>query len=131
MNNKIFIIEDDANILYGLAAQLGAIGFQVETESGGEKTEEIIKKIKIFTPDFVILDLILPRLDGFSLLEAIKSDKEINTSVFIFTNLSDEDSRARGSRLGADYYFIKNDFSIIEFTEKIKNIIKNLAKKGK
>lgn len=125
MNEKIFIIEDDANILYGLAAKFGVSGFQVETDTGAGDITALMRKIKMFKPNFIILDLILPHTDGFFLLEAIKSDKEVDSLNFVFTNLSDEDSRARGMKLGADYYFIKNDFSTGEFVKKVIKIIKN------
>lgn len=125
MDKKIFIIEDDANILYGLAAKFGVSGFQIETDTGAGDITALMRKIKMFKPNFIILDLILPHADGFFLLEAIKSDKEVDSLNFVFTNLSDEDSRARGMKLGADYYFIKNDFSIDEFVKKVIKIIKN------
>jgi DNA-binding response OmpR family regulator len=124
--SRLFIIEDDANILYGLQAQFSVSGFQVKIDPGSGTVEEILNKIKNFNPDFIVLDLILPRVDGFAVLGAIKADKDIAGSlVFVFTNLSDEDSRVRSRNLGADYYFIKSDFIIDEFVKKVKNIIKN------
>ncbi len=126
MSKKLFIIENDANILYGLRAKFSVGGFQVEIDTGAGAVEEILSKIKIFNPDFIILDLILLKVDGFSILSGLKAENGVaGTPVFVFTSLSDEDSRERGNNLGADYYFIKNDFSIDEFAEKIKKIIFN------
>ena len=126
---KIFIIEDDVNILYGLEAQFSADEFIVELSEGEEELEELINNIKSFSPDYLILDLILPKLDGFEILKRVKEDEELaDVPVFIFTDLSDEDSKHRSLELGADYYFIKDDFDTYEFAEKVKKIIKNQTK---
>ena len=126
LGKKLYIIEDDANILYGLRAKFSLDGFQTEVDIGIEDVENILNKIRIFNPDYIILDLILPKVNGFDLLAKIKADQRIfKIPVFIFTNLSDEDSKARGKKLGTDYYFIKNDFTLDEFVDKVKNIIKN------
>lgn len=129
MEKKVFIIEDDVNNLCALQAKLSLEGFIVKIDNGDSKIEEILTKIKLFKPDCIILDLILPQADGFEILTAIKGDKEISgVSVFIFTNLSDNDSKSRSEQLGADYYFIKNKFLIDEFIEKFKKIIHNKQK---
>ena len=126
MPKKIYIVEDDANLLYSLQAKFSAEGFQVRTDTGNGHVLEIINRMKMSLPDFVILDLILPNFDGFDLLGAIKKDKETkNIPVFVFTSLSDQDSKSRGLNLGADYYFVKDDFSIDGFVNKVKKIIEN------
>ena len=131
MGKKLFIIEDDANLLYGLKAQFSLNGFKVESDSGSEELEGIMKKIKNLKPSYIILDLILPKVDGFSILSSIRSDKETSKiPVFIFTNLSDKDSRLRSESLGSDHYFIKSDFTAEEFVGKINKIIENLEKEN-
>ncbi len=131
MTKKLFIIEDDANLLYGLKAKFSLDGFQVESDSGSEELEEIIKRIKVLKPNYIILDLILPKVDGFSVLSSLKSNSETSgIPVFVFTNLSDEDSRLKSENLGSDHYFIKSDFTIDEFVGKINKIIKNLEKEN-
>ena len=128
MPKKILIIEDDANLLYGMQAKFNVAGFQVMADAGLSK-KDALNKVKNFKPDFVILDLILPQIDGLELLEEFKADQEISSiPVFIFTNLSDQDSKSRGLDLGADYYFIKDDFSIDEFVDKVKKIVENKEK---
>lgn len=128
-SKKIFIIEDDANLLYGLEAQFAADSFEVGTSGGEEETEELVEKIRDFDPDYVILDLILPKIDGFEIIKKMKSDEELDDKkIFIFTDISDEDSRQRSLELGADYFFIKEDFDTFEFAEKVKKIIGNQDK---
>lgn len=127
-SKKIFIIEDEASLLYSLQAKFRIEGFEVMTDTGSEQAE-VINKILRFKPGYLILDLILPKVDGFVLLKEIKNQEGISTiPIFIFTNLSDQESRAKGLKLGADYYLVKADFSIDQFVSKIKAIIRNQEK---
>ncbi len=123
-NKKIFIIEDDANLLYGLESQFSADEFEVETATGNEEIEELLEALRDFGPDYIILDLILPKIDGFEIIKKLKADDELNDKqIFIFTDLSDEDSRQRSLQLGADYVFFKEEFDTFEFAEKVKHIV--------
>jgi DNA-binding response OmpR family regulator len=75
------------------------------------------------------LDLILPKVDGFDIIKKIKADDELNDrQIFIFTDLSDEDSRQRSLTIGADYVFFKDEFDTFEFAEKVKKIVANQDK---
>lgn len=126
MNKNIFVIEDDTNIASGLQVQFSLSGFNAEISQGEEDIEDLINSIKKFNADIVVLDLILPKFDGFEIIKAIREDKEISDIyIFVFTDVSDEDSKARGLKLGANQYFIKDDFSIEEFVEKVGKIIEN------
>ncbi len=128
-SKKIFIVEDDANILYGLESQFTAADIDVELSEANEEIEELIAEIKAFDPDYIILDLILPKIDGFEVVRKIKSDDELSEKeIFIFTDLSDEDSRSRSLELGADYVFFKEEFDTFEFAEKVKKIVGNKEK---
>lgn len=129
---KLFILEDDANILYGLEAQFTADDFTVEISEGEEELEEVLQKLRDFSPTYLILDLILPKLDGFDVIKKMKEDEELSeVQIFIFTDISDEDSRQRSLQLGADYIFFKEEFDTYEFAEKVKRIIANQGKVSK
>ncbi len=126
---KIYIIEDDADLLYGLEAEFAAEGFEVETSYGDEEPEELLNNLRSFNPDYIIVDLILPKMDGFEIVKKIKSDETINQEqIFVFTDLSEEDSRVRSLDIGADYIFFKEEFDTFEFAEKVKKIILNREK---
>lgn len=126
MDKNIFIIEDDSNLSSGLASQFSVAGFNVETSQNEEEVEDLLGSIKKFNADIIVLDLILPKLDGFDIIKAIRGDNELsNLYIFIFTDVSDEDSKARGLKLGANQYFIREDFSVTEFVGKVKRIIEN------
>ncbi|MDD5528259.1 MAG: response regulator [Patescibacteria group bacterium] len=124
---NIFIVEDDISLAGAMQTQFNQKGFIAEINLGNEEDiEAVINEIRKVDADIVILDLILPKLDGFEIIKAIRADEEISDIyIFIFTDVSDEDSKARGLSLGANQYFIKEDFSVEEFAEKVKRIMEN------
>ena len=120
---KIFIIEDDADILSGLTNLFTSNDYEVETNDSMEELEEIIRKIERFQPNIVVLDIVLPKLDGLEIIKKIKENDKINSAeIFIFTDLSDEDSSSRSVGLGANYYFLKSEFDIYTFSNKVMRI---------
>jgi len=126
MEKKIFIIEDDTNILYSLEANFSAEGLDTETSEGEEEMDEVMDNIRDFNPDYLILDVILPKLDGFEIIKKVKEDSELSDlPIFVFSDISDEDSRSRSLEIGADYFFPKDEFDTYEFTEKVKKIMAN------
>lgn len=126
---KIFIIEDDVNLLYGLEAQFNNAGLVVEINEAEDEESTLLENMRKFDPDYIVLDLILPRIEGFELLKKIKSDDSLSEKeVFVFTDLSDEDSKQRSLEMGADYVFFKEDFDTFSFSEKVIRIIKNNKK---
>lgn len=128
-DKKIFIVEDDVNLLYGLESQFNNAGFIVEINDAEDEEEAVLDSMRKFKPDYIVLDLILPKIEGFELLKKIKADDELQEKeVFIFTDLSDEDSRERSLEMGADYVFFKEDFDTFSFSEKVIKIIKNKKK---
>lgn len=131
MDKRIFIVEDDANILYSLEANFSAEGLDVQTSEGEEEVDELLDNIRDFHPDYLIIDVILPKLDGFDIVKKIKEDSELSeVLVFIFSDISDEDSRSRSLEMGADYFFPKEEFDTYEFTEKVKKIMANQERLG-
>lgn len=97
-------------------------GFTVLTATDGASGLELAKKEK---PDIIMLDVILPRLDGFSVLEEIKKDEGTkNIPVIMLTNLGTEEDKAKGERLGALDYFIKASLTPGQINEKIKKALK-------
>lgn len=125
---KVLLIEDDVNLLYGLQAKLRVEGFKIITDQGLNRIETL-EKITVFKPDYIILDIILPQINGFDLLKEMKGRREIcQIPVFIFTNLSDSDSRQQAQKFGAEIYLVKADLNIDEFVAKFKKIIANKEK---
>jgi len=121
---NIFIIEDDLNILYGLSDIFTSNDYEVATSDSNEEIDDILGKLRKFKPNVVILDLVLPKLDGGELMKKIKEDDALsNVEIVIFTDLSEEDGRSRSVGLGANYYFMKNEFDIYAFSSRIMRIM--------
>jgi DNA-binding response OmpR family regulator len=118
---KILIIEDDEGINRVYVAKLTREGFNVSTALSGE---EGVRKIFAEKPDLVILDLMLPKKDGFEILKEVKADSTVkNIPVIIMSNLGQDEDVKRGMDLGAADYLIKSDYPITKVVEKVKNTL--------
>ncbi len=115
---KILIAEDDTFIANALRIKLTKSGYEVKMTVDGE---EALSALKLFTPDLIILDLILPKKDGFQVLEELKkNDRFRHIPVMIASNLGQKEDIDRGLKLGAADYIVKSDLSISMFLDKIK-----------
>ena len=119
---KILIIEDDKFLRELIAQKLVKEGYDVSEAIDGE---EGVKKTKEVKPDLVLLDLILPEMDGFEVLSRIKEDPTVSSvPVIILSNLGQKEDVERCLKIGAADYLIKAHFTPGEIVEKIRNIIK-------
>ena len=119
---KILIIEDDRFLRELIARKLKNEGYEIAEAVDGE---EGLKKIKEEKPDLVLLDLILPGIDGFEVLTRAKEDPVIaQIPVIILSNLGQREEIERGLKLGAIDYLVKAHFTPGEIIEKIKNIVR-------
>ncbi len=126
MPTKILIVEDEAALLYALKAELSHNDFEVIEAIDGEKGLQALENQK---PDIVILDLLLPGIDGFEVLRRIKSKPETkDIPVIILTNLGDKENVEKGKKLGADDYLIKTDYSLEEVIKKLKDLVNKTKK---
>lgn len=120
-NLKILIVEDDQFLRDLFVMKLKkekAIVF--ESDNG----EDALKKIKSEMPDLVLLDVVLPKMEGFDVLKKIKDDTDINKiPVILLTNLGQDTDVARGLQLGATAYIVKAHFTPSEVIKKIQEII--------
>lgn len=122
MAKKILIIEDDKFLRELTAQKLLKEGYDVIEAIDGE---EGVKKAIEEKPDLILLDLILPGIDGFEVLAKIKEDSVISkTPVIILSNLGQKDDVERGMSLGASDYLIKAHFTPAEIIGKIKSVLK-------
>lgn len=122
MPKKILIIEDD-DILRGLISErLKREDFKIAQAIDGISGLKAVTKER---PDLVLLDIILPGMNGFEVLENIKKDQAIaSTPVAILSNLSQQEDIDKAFQLGAKDYFIKVNFTSEEILQKIKDILK-------
>ncbi len=117
--SRVLVVEDSEGIAEGLRINLELDDHEVQVAGTGERALEITGR---WTPDLVILDLMLPGIDGFGVLNAIRS-KESEVPVLILSAKSDEVDRVRGFRLGADDYVVK-PFSLAELLARVKAILR-------
>ena len=121
-NFKLLIIEDDKFLRDLIAQKLVREGFKVTPAAGGE---EGLKAARENRPDLILLDLVLPGMDGFEILEQLKKDPQLSSiPVLILSNLSQKEDIDRALALGAIDFMIKANYTPGEITEKIKSILK-------
>lgn len=125
MKKKILIIEDDAILNRALQDFLLKHESQAFEASGASNGDEGVRFAKERKPDLIILDIILPKKDGFEVLTEIKADPEIKeTPVILLTNLSGLNDVQRALELGASTYLVKSDYKLEEVVAKIKEILR-------
>ena len=121
IKKTILIIEDDKFLRELISQKLKKEGFTISEAIDGEKG---VKKVKTEKPDLILLDLILPGIDGFEVLAEIKKDHTVaEIPVIILSNLGQKDDIERGFKLGAVDYLIKAHFTPGEIIKKIKTIL--------
>jgi DNA-binding response OmpR family regulator len=122
MAKTILIVEDDKFLRELIAQKLIKEDFEVSEAVDGE---EGIKKIKEEKPDLILLDLILPGIDGFEVLSRMKKESTLaSIPVIILSNLGQKDDVEKGLKMGAVDYLIKAHFTPGEIIDKIKAALK-------
>jgi len=118
----ILLIEDDRILLRALYLQIQSLGYHVASATDGEMGLQIARRI---IPDLIILDLILPKLEGMDVLRALKGDPSLaDIPVIIASNLDDKANVGEAKNLGAVDYIVKVNFNFHELDDKIKEYIK-------
>jgi len=118
---RVLLIEDDPFLLSMYTTKFETEEFGVYTAEDGEQGLEMAAQHK---PDIILLDILMPNMNGFDVLERLKADKATsNIPVILLTNLNQKDEIEKGLRLGADDYLIKAHFMPTEVIEKIRKII--------
>ena len=126
-NNKkkklIMIVEDDAFVLDIYQTKIGKAGYDVVTAVNG--TEAIKKLDGGLRPDLILLDIVMPYMNGLAVLKKIKSEEVFKkTPVIMLTNLSQKEEITEGFASGASDYLIKSHFTPSEVMEKIGKYLK-------
>jgi len=118
---KILIIEDDPFLNEMYAAKFSQSGFQVEMATDGKKG---LEKIETSKPDLILLDIVLPKMDGFEILKKVKEDSQLKKiPVILLTNLGQKNEVEKGLALGADEYIIKAHFTPTAVVTKVKEVL--------
>ena len=119
---KILFIEDEPHLQKEVGEILTQEGFEVLSALDGEEGLELIKKEK---PDLILLDLILPKKDGFEVLKEMKEDEDLkDIPVIVLTNLEGMSDVEKAMSLGATTYLVKANYELENVIAKIKKTLK-------
>jgi DNA-binding response OmpR family regulator len=122
---NILLIEDEPLLANLLKQRLEREGFAVMVARDGE---EGLRLLQESTYSVLLLDIILPKISGFELMETMRSDPQLEkTPVIIISNLGQESDIAKGESLGAAAYFVKAKVSIDELIEEVKKFLASRA----
>ena len=117
----ILIVEDELSMQRALKNKLEQSGYKISVASDGAGALDEIRSKK---PDLVLLDLIMPKLDGISVLREVKKDDELrNIPVVILTNLSTGDKVAEAMQLGTFDFLVKANYSLDDVLKKVRERI--------
>lgn len=119
---KIVLAEDDHILSKYLSSKLKEVpGFEVYTAMDGDEAEQKTHEV---VPDLLLLDVIMPKKNGFEVLENLKSDEKTkNVAVIVLSNLGQESDVTKAKELGAADYFVKVDFEVKDIVDKVKQFL--------
>lgn len=120
-NKVILIVEDDEIILRALYLTFHEKNYTIATATDGESGLKITERLK---PDLVLLDLIIPKMDGFSYLKNLKANPELKKiPVIVLSNLGDQENIEKAKSLGVEDYFVKSDTDLSELAKKVEKFL--------
>lgn len=120
---KILIVEDDNFISEMYSNKFSESGFEVSVAKDGQ---EALDKAKEIIPDLILLDIVLPKKDGFEVLANLKKEKVlVKTKIVFLTNLGEGENINKGLQSEADAYLIKAHSTPSQIVAKIEEILKN------
>ena len=118
---KILVVDDDPFILEMYVIKFKEQGFIIDTATDGKTA---LDKIAVDEPDIMLLDVVMPRMDGFDVIKKIRESKTPHKFKIIFlTNFGQKEDVDRGMQLGADGYIIKAHFTPSEVVAKVKEVL--------
>lgn len=123
---KILVAEDDKLISNSLCDALKTNGFEATAAYDGE---EAVAKAKEIKPDLMLLDIMMPKLDGISVLWELKANPETaGTPVVVLTNIGDVETISKIVEAGAVDYLLKSDQSVDDIIKKVQDVLSRTVK---
>jgi DNA-binding response OmpR family regulator len=118
---KILLVEDDISLRDVYFARLQAEGFELAVAANGEEALAVAVKER---PDLIILDIMMPRISGFDVLDIVRTTPEIaHTKVIMMTALGSPGDKERGEKLGVDKYLVKSQVTLEDVVATIKKVL--------
>ncbi|MEZ5856918.1 MAG: response regulator [Hyphomicrobiaceae bacterium] len=120
MSQSVLIVDDESYIVTSLSFVMKAAGFEVRSASDGEQA---LERVAEAVPDLIILDVMMPKLDGFEVCKAIRANPSLNgVRIMMLTAKGRDSEREKGLELGADAYLTK-PFSTRDILRQAKEIL--------
>jgi len=118
-NKKILLVEDDDALANNYLVRLRLEGFSVERVDNGE---DALQKALNFRPDLILLDVMMPKVNGFDVLDILKNTPEVaGTKIVMLTALSQQSDKDRAAAMGVDDYLVKSQVVMTDVINKIKH----------
>ncbi len=118
---KLLLVEDDMALRDIYSTRFLAEGYEVTTASDGEQALTVAVKEK---PDLILLDIMMPKISGFDVLDILRTTPETkNAKIIIMTALSQPADVEKGKTLGADEYLVKSQVTLTDVVDKVKSVL--------
>ncbi len=122
---KLLLVEDDNNLREIYAARLGAEGYDIVTAVDGEDALAVAVKER---PDLIVLDVMMPKISGFDVLDILRSTPETkDAKIMMMTALSQDSDRERGKQLGVDKYIVKSQVTLEDVVDHVAELLQQAA----
>lgn len=122
---RILLVEDDRFLRKAAEVRLRRAGYTVVTAADGE---EALATASTMQPDLVLLDLIMPRMQGFEVLRVMRTQRHLDgVPIIVLTNLSQDADRARAMTEGANGYLVKANMSLDALADAVGTVLKGAA----
>jgi DNA-binding response OmpR family regulator len=122
MGSKVLIVEDDVYLVKAYEAKLATSGFEVKIVTDGDQALEAMASFK---PDVVVLDIVMPRRDGYAFLEEVKKHEEYKKiPIIVASNLGQKSDIEKVKDMGVVEYIVKSDMSLDDLVAKIRVALK-------
>jgi DNA-binding response OmpR family regulator len=119
---KILIVEDNKTTAKLYRKYLESQGYEIENAYDGQ---EGLVKVKEFKPDLILLDIVMPKMDGISMLKELKKDPKTNKlPIIMLTVLKTSETISEAIASGITHYLVKTDYSLEELGQKVKELLK-------
>ncbi len=120
--STVLLVEDEKMLADMYATKFTMEGFDTHTAYDGQAGLDMAQRIK---PDIILLDIIMPKLDGFAVLKNLRQEPDTKkTPVILLTNLGQDEDIKKGQKLGATDYFVKANHTPAEVVNKVRAVLK-------
>ena len=118
--HRILIVDDEPNIVLALELLMKREGYEIHTVDDGQKALDAVRE---FRPDLIVLDIMMPKMDGYEVCQLIRADASLkDVYIIMLTAKGREVEKEKGMALGADYYITK-PFSTREVMMRVKEFL--------